>query len=290
MIKLENLISTNIVCHFLANHPKEITILAYHNIASQKDVNYLQDNSVTIDEFERQIQFLREESYNIIPLKTLMTNLVNGIPIKNKTVIITFDDGYKTTFYNAFPILKKYKIQATVFIAVGYIGDNTSFEWLAPTNKTGYYEDLSPMNWEEIIELHKSGIEIGSHTLSHTFLPYQKKEKIEYEISQAQTIIKDKIGIRPYTFALPFSFPLTHWKWPSFKSVISHILKKENYLCCCTVLRGHINKNTIPFFLKRIVIGKYDTIESFCAKLIGAYDWSRVPQLIFQSLAKTYKI
>ena len=290
LFTFEHFISTSVVRPLLSKYAQKTTILTYHNIPSPTPEVELQADSVTVDEFECQMRFLRDNSFNVIPLQSLVSNLLERKKIDKKTVVITFDDGYKSNFSNAFPILQKYKIPATVFLAVDYIGKNRSFSWLELPHNSTCVEELSPMDWEDVTELCKAGIEIGSHALSHKFMPKMKAEEIEKEILKSQTVIEDKIGEKPRAFAFPFSFPVFHWSWPLFKFIAIKALKKGDYTCCCTILRGHINKRTNPFFLKRIVIGKFDDLKSFYAKLIGGYAWTRGPQLIFQTFAKKYNI
>lgn len=285
---LDNYIAFSIISPLLAKYAQKTTILVYHNIPSTTETTELQADSVREDEFECQMHFLRDNSFNVISLQKLVSNLINHKKIEKKTVVITFDDGYRTNFSNALPIMIKYNIPATVFLAAGYIGKNKSFPWLDLPRDSSSSEALAPMDWEDVKKLCNAGIEIGSHTFSHKFLPRMDNEAIEREILLSQAVIKEKVGEKPCVFAFPFSFPVFHWKWPSFKSVVMKALKKGGYKCCCTLLRGHITRNTNPFLLKRIVIGKFDDLKSFNTKLTGAYAWTRVPQMIFQQFLKKY--
>jgi len=284
----ENSIS-NLLAAFL--HDRLITgatILVYHSVSSDTNKTKLLTDSVCLAEFEKQIRFLREGSFKVIPLKDLVYHLEKGEQIPRKSVVITFDDGYKNTFSNAYPILEKYKMPATVFLAAGYIGSKGLFPWLESFRGSSYFDDLSPMNWEEVIELHNSGIEIGSHTFSHKFLPRMNRNEIEEEVLKSQSVITEKIGTIVRSFALPFSFPIKHHSWPTFRRVLLEALEKGGYTSCCTMLRGHITLKSYPFFLKRIPVVKYDNLKSFSAKLLGCYTWTRIPQYIFQALFKNY--
>lgn len=264
------------------------TILVYHSVSSNIDKSNLPTDSVSSEAFEKQIRFLRERSFKVISLKDLVYYLKEGEEIPEKSVVITFDDGYKNTFSNAYPILEKYKMPATVFLAAGYIGSKGLFPWLESFRGSSCFEDLSPMNWEEVIELHNSNIEIGSHTFYHKFLPRINRNEIEEEVLKSQSVIAEKIGTIARSFALPFSFPIKHRSWPTFRKVLLEALEKGGYTSCCTMLRGHITLKSPPFFLKRIPVVKYDNLKSFRAKLLGCYTWTRIPQYIFQALFKKY--
>ncbi len=92
-----------------------IKILSYHKISDDYP-DYLNLNA-KVSSFEKQMQYLRKH-YNIISLQEA-TNLLNvKSVIPEKTIVITFDDGYKCLYKNAFPILKKYRIPATIFLTV----------------------------------------------------------------------------------------------------------------------------------------------------------------------------
>lgn len=284
----ENCISASVIRPLLPKYFKKGTILVYHNIAPDLDKSKIEADSVKKDEFERQVQFLKENDFNITPLQKLVSDLLNGLKIKEKTVVITFDDGYRTTFSNALPILKKYDFPATVFLAVDYIGKNISFPWLNLFGNPDASEDLSPMDWKEVKELYHAGIEIGSHTCSHTFLPKSDNDTIQKELTKSRNIIHEVLGEPPGAFALPFSFPIKHHAWPHFKSALIKGLEKGGYTSCCTLCRGYVDSKSNPYMLKRIFIDKYDSLQSFYSKLIGAYTWTRFPQFVFQKFFKNY--
>jgi peptidoglycan/xylan/chitin deacetylase (PgdA/CDA1 family) len=106
-------------------------ILVYHR------VNIFQEkwsiSTIEVKEFEKQMKYLKK-SYNILDLEELVSLVKEKKAIPKKTVVITFDDGYLDNYKFAYPILKKYKIPATIFLTTGYIGSNDIFWW----DKLGY--------------------------------------------------------------------------------------------------------------------------------------------------------
>jgi len=103
-------------CHLrgMSRSSHGITILAYHDISEGKDL-YL---SVPEKVFEMHIKFLLKNKYNIISLKRAAMMLKTGERIPKKTVVITFDDGYKSMFTTVFPLVKKNQIPITIFLSV----------------------------------------------------------------------------------------------------------------------------------------------------------------------------
>jgi peptidoglycan/xylan/chitin deacetylase (PgdA/CDA1 family) len=105
----------------------------------------------------------------------------------NKVVIINFDDGRKTQFIHAKPILDKYGFKATFYIVCNYVD-----------NKKGF------MTWDEIETLNKEGHDIGSHSMNHVHLSNLSKKHIEYEVGQSKKCLEDH-GIEATSFAYPFN-------------------------------------------------------------------------------------
>ena len=107
----------------------------YHGVGNQQtDFNLdIPSLIISIKNFEKQINYLCK-SYNIISMYDLASHIKKKISFPSNSVIITFDDGLKNNFINAFPILQKYNIKATVFLITDYI-DTLRINWL---NKFSY--------------------------------------------------------------------------------------------------------------------------------------------------------
>lgn len=112
------------VCHWIRRFfQKGVCILLYHRVAEENSDPQLL--CVKPYNFDRQMDYLSRH-YRLITLKKLQENLVNGC-IPDMAVVVTFDDGYADNLTNALPILLKYEIPATIFVATGYLGEDTRF-------------------------------------------------------------------------------------------------------------------------------------------------------------------
>ncbi len=114
---------------FLDNKNK-IRILTYHRIVNLTDDFILHRGviSATPVNFERQIKFL-SKNYNLISFDHLKQAMNAEIKLPQKSVIITFDDGYKDNYINAFPILQKYGASATFFLTLDFVEGNIIPWW-----------------------------------------------------------------------------------------------------------------------------------------------------------------
>lgn len=263
------------------------TILVYHGVCNAVSSSGLLPDSVRVEDFEEQMCFLHDNNYNVVSLQKIVSCVGADKDNSQRTVAITFDDGYRDTFTNAFPILQKYGLPATVFVAAAFIGSEAPFPWLG-SSPTVSPDARYPMTWEEVIKLHDEGIEIGSHTYTHQFLPALSRERINQELRMSRQVIAGKTGVEVRSLALPYSYPITHRRWPTFKENLVAALEQNSYHYCCTMLRGHINAASNPFTLPRMPVGKFDDVKLFSAKLSGCYAWTRFPQSIFQHYVKPY--
>ena len=130
----------------LKYNTKGIPVLMYHSIDYEKG-NELR---VPKEKFRQQMSLLKEKGYTTLTLNELYGFFINGNPIPEKSVVITFDDGYVDNYYNAYPILKEFHFNAVVFVITNNI------------DKVKNY-----LTSDQIIELDNNGVEIESHTVNH---------------------------------------------------------------------------------------------------------------------------
>ncbi len=158
-------------------------VMMYHQIAEYPgDDNLL----VSSESFEKHMKFLRDNEYSVIPLDELISRIKSNLEMPDKVVAVTFDDGYEDNYKNAYPILKKYDIPATIFIITDYIG------------KDNY------LTWDEIRRMSKDRIQFGSHTKSHPFLDMIKDVSVlSDEIAGSKSVIEANSGSKVNMFCYP---------------------------------------------------------------------------------------
>lgn len=189
-----------------ANRKYEIPILMYHNLCeSESDVN---SQTVTAEKFESDLKWLKDHGYKtILPSDMAIeaSRTENYKPPKN-TVIITFDDGYRSNYELAFPLLKKYDMCAEVSVITSLIDQ-------AEETYTTF------CTWDMLKEMAGSGVfEIGSHTDNmhnpdnggnmYNGEPNGVQRYTAGEVTKDLSLSHDKIvknlDIYPVTFAYPY--------------------------------------------------------------------------------------
>ena len=136
----------------------QFRILVYHDVGAEND-RVIRGLNVSVQPryFEKQMRFLKKY-YRVISTEEFLHCIENGKSLA-RAVVITFDDGFRTNYLNAYPVLKKYNITATIFIATDFI-DNTKLMW---NHKLAYIFSREPMKLYEALKAH-----VSDETLRHT--------------------------------------------------------------------------------------------------------------------------
>lgn len=237
---------------------KQIPILMYHSISEEKETShpyYRVNTSPAV--FDAHMQYLHDNDYSIINLQDLERSF--DTKDSSKYVVITFDDGYRDFYTNAFPILKKYDFSADVFLPTEYIHDNRLS-----------FKGRECMTWDEVRYVQNKGIIIGSHTANHPQLIDLSDAEIGYEIRHSKDIIENNLGSAIDTFSYPYKFPDQNKK---FKTILRELLQKYGYKYGVSTKIGTSSKEDDVFFLKRLPINSADDVPLFQAKLSGGYNW-----------------
>jgi len=250
---------------FNLNDAGHIPILMYHSVSDnmfgKKHPYYQINTSPRI--FARQMKWLHEANYQTLTVAQLRDAIDKGA-VPPKTVVITFDDGYRDFYTDAFSAMRRYGYTATIYLATGRIQDT-------PARIDG----ADYLTWNEVAELHREGIEFGSHTVSHPDLRSLGPDEIDYELCFSKETIEDHLGAPVRSFAYPFAFP---GEDRSFVRFLEDQLKSYGFESGVSTILGRAEINDTRFFLPRLPVNSWDDYALFRAKLGGGYDWLQWPQ------------
>ncbi len=149
------------ICSFLGQCLGQKTwVLCYHRVGNFNNLWSYPPLSPNI--FEDHIKYI-SNNYKVITLNALADLLIENRPLPKKTLVLTFDDGYKDVYKWAYPILKKYDVPATVFLATGHIDSGRLFWWdklgyiIFHTQKNSFrFENLGEFSFRSLEEKLKS--------------------------------------------------------------------------------------------------------------------------------------
>jgi peptidoglycan/xylan/chitin deacetylase (PgdA/CDA1 family) len=223
-----------------------VPILSYHRLSTTGKA----DNMIMpVERFESQMMYLQKNGYTVITIEQFMDyiNFRNQIP--RKSVVITFDDGWKSIYEVAYPILKKFQYPATLFIYTNFIGARKA------------------MSWDQIKELSENGFSIHCHSKSHRYLNRMKKgesfrryyQALKEELFDAKMMIQEKVGKECKYLAYPYG---------AYNNLVIAMAEKYGYYGGFTARRG-VN----PFYRNRykinrsMIYGEYD-LKKFSRRLV----------------------
>ncbi|MCL4370358.1 MAG: polysaccharide deacetylase family protein [Chloroflexi bacterium] len=141
--------------------------------------------SVTPDDFAAQVEFLTARGYHTVSFAQLVAYFDDQQPLPSQPIILTFDDGYRDFYTEAYPILKKYGQTATVFLITGFL------DW------PGY------LTTEQIEEMAADGIDFGGHTTHHIDVRAIDEAQAAEEIVANKRDIEAILGREIVAFSYP---------------------------------------------------------------------------------------
>ncbi len=230
----------------------KLIIIYYHEVVEDQDGYSYQKIGKT--KFEEQMRYLHSEGYNTICFEDLEK------PLPDKAIIVSFDDGFRTVYENAMPIMNRYGIKGTVYLPTAYIGENEKF-----------------ITWDMARKMKESGLwSFAAHT--HNHIDIRCIEDMDEEIERSNSIITKAFGCKPTAFCMPCG-------GYSAKSV-KEVRRAGGYKYMLGSCYGRVGENRLQsFVLPRIGISNDDTLDDFKGKLIGKKDWKghlqRLRMLLF---------
>ena len=171
-------------------------ILMYHSVADEPPPT-TRRLAVGPSALREQLAWLSDHGYSGMTFHDAAEALVgSGLP--DRTVVLTFDDGYADFVTTALPLLRRYGFPATLFVTTGWVADAGSNAAGKPLDRT--------LRWDQIRELAQSEIEIGAHGHSHAALDELSATDLRRELTHSRALLEDCIGAPVPTLAYPFGY------------------------------------------------------------------------------------
>ncbi len=191
-----------------------VVILQYHHISTSTPPI----TSTTPEMFETHLKLIEDEGFQVKSLPWVMERLQQKLPIPDKTLVITFDDGYLSIYEAAFPLLKARNWPFTIFVCPGPIDQKFS----------------DSLTWEHLQEMQAAGATIANHSYHHDYLVDRKTTengalendeqwlaRVRADILSTEARIKEMLGVEHKMLAYPYG---------EFTDTMQTMLREEGFI------------------------------------------------------------
>jgi peptidoglycan/xylan/chitin deacetylase (PgdA/CDA1 family) len=257
---------------------KPVPVLMYHHINPHKGDMV----TITPKVFEGQMEYLYRAGYRTLKIAELIAYINSGLTLTQKAVVVTFDDGWLDNYIYALPILKKYKINATIFLITNRVENASAFNpTISPLKLWGEQRGVTTegtiptheeskllikkgeshkvvLRWDLIKEMSDTGlIEFYSHTKSHAKCNSLSEKKLMEELKESREIIEKRLGT-----------PCPYFCWPygKYNGLAVNVAKKAGYKALFTTNHGVVEADSDPFAINRIIVK--DSIAWFKKRMV----------------------
>lgn len=230
-------------CYREETRHDRIPVLLYHRLLAKER---FESGAIQSDErsyvcfdtdFAAEMQFLHDRGYRTLHLDDLMSIRRGEMSLPPRPILVTFDDGFRSVYLYAFPVLKRLQMKATLFVTPDANSEN--FRKNAPLDE--------PVRPEEMREMCAAGISIESHAMTHRYLTDLDEATIRWELSASREALADIVG-RPVRFlAIPSG---------AYNRTIRRIARDTGYEAVFGMGKGTIHPGSDLFALRRLVVGR----------------------------------
>ena len=220
-----------------------VPILIYHYLSANPNPRDRLRTGLSIapDVFDAQCRFLATHGYTTITLDDYLAARAGLRGLPPHPVILTFDDGYRDFYTNAYPILQRYQFRATIYIISDKIG------------QPNY------MTWPQLRALAASPlITIGAHTRTHAQLDAVPLTRAQDEIAGSKQILEQQLGIAIAHFCYPYG---------KYNAAVKALVAAAGFRSATTTRRRSATAADDPLLIPRIEIVGGTTLTQFAADL-----------------------
>jgi peptidoglycan/xylan/chitin deacetylase (PgdA/CDA1 family) len=222
-----------------------LPILMYHSISPTAAPGFSRFAMHPAD-FASHMAFLAGAGYRTLTVAEAMSARDRRQPLPERSVVLTFDDGFADFHTTALPILSQHRLRATLYVTTGYVGGTG--RWLADCDE----QDRQMIGWSQLREVAAEGVEIGAHSHTHPQLDRLDTTRLAAEIRRPKVLLEDRLGLPVNSFAYPFGY----WDRTTRRAV-----EAAGYESACGVddLPSHSGENRLA--LPRLTVNAGTSVE-----------------------------
>lgn len=233
----------------------------YHGTPNHQPTS---EYSINARQFKAQLAYLKKKGW----VTALFRDLQDTSKLADKTVILTFDDGYANNFEGAFVPLVENAMKATWFITTDCIGKHAL--WMGTPRP-----ETQMLTVGQLLQMNGSGMEIGSHTCSHPDLSALTYPVQVDEMSRSKQLLETLINSEVTSFAYPYG---------RYNNDSLMAAKAAGFQVACSVKPGWFSSGDDLFLVRRVTVFANDSVSTLARKLIFAdndVSWQKLARYYF---------
>lgn len=229
-----------------------VSVLMYHQVGKFPQPRQHRATFCDVDRFRAQMRFLHYAGYQVISLQQCLAGVFGSRRLPKRAVVLTFDDGYQNFAEFAYPILRRYRFPATVFLVAGLLG--RAAQWLLDDGRAG----PALMDSETIRRLAADGVSFGAHSITHPRLSVLSPAQQQQEIITSKRHLEDVLDLPVEDFCYPYGDYDQHCR---------ELVERAGYRSALTCIRGAANTASNCFEIPRKAISYGDSVVGMWWKL-----------------------
>lgn len=198
-------------------------VIYYHKIDTPQRGSKVRGGYTPPSRFARQMSYLIKRGFVFYTASELIEHFQNVGDFPPRAIAVTFDDGWKDNYTNAFPIIRRLGIKATIFLVASCVGQSST------KAQAEGEEARAHLSREEILEMSRDGIEFGSHSMNHQLLHRISTSEVKYEVEESKRAIENLLQKPCQVFAYPAGF---------FTEEARQIIRRAGYISAFTTHFG----------------------------------------------------
>lgn len=244
-----------------------VVALTFHDVvngdqASKSDPLY----RITKGDFEQLVSSLRRLGYQTASSRQFRAWQTGEGRLPERSVVLTFDDGYASHFELVAPLLVRYRFSGTFFISPGLVG------------RPGY------LTWDQVRKMAFLGMEIGSHGISHRPLTQLHGAELDQELVESKRELEQQLGVPVRSLAAPGGY---------WNQAVADAVTRAGYEAAWVSTIGTNGPETNPLALRRVVVRQPFALEHLVSMVEGwepAFWWAAGQQGLIRTLKRTLGI
>jgi len=222
-----------------------VPILMYHEIAGPADTG--SHLAVPPSQFAAQLGYLHDAGFHTVTAGTLAEIMNGGAGrLPDRTVVLTFDDGFEDFHRQALPLLERYGFTATLYVTTGWVQDAGP---LPAGQRPGRM-----LSWDQVAEVADAGVEIGAHSQLHPQLDQLPRRRLREELRVSKADLEDRLGRPVPGLAYPFGYS---------SAAVREEARDAGHGYACAVGNTLPRPGTDPLALPRLTVRRSTSMAAF---------------------------